>query len=173
MTPELRFEAFFREHYADLCRGVNRLIRDGDLAEDLVQEVFLRVWEKRSKLELDERFLFYLKKSCHHEALQLLRSQKPSLELSNELALTTDHSTDENILQKQLEESVLTSINKLPEKTRLIFTLSRYEEMTYKEIAHQLDISIKAVEKHMSKALKLMHDYLADFLTVTILIALF
>ena len=169
MTPEDRFEVFFKENYAMLCRGVYRLLKDESVSEDLVQEVFLKVWEKRDKLDLNDRFIFYLKKACYHEALQHLKTNHITTDnFQATMQILGDERTDEALLKSELEKKVITGINLLPDKSKLVFSLSRYEEMTYREIAEQLEISTKAVEKHMTKALKHLRDYLSEFLTILV-----
>lgn len=163
-------EIFFRKHYASLCQGVYRLLRDESLAEDLVQEVFIKVWEKKDKLTFDDRFIFYLKKSCYHAALAYLSGKNYLNDTDNPPILSDKNETDDHILQAELEKSIQLAISKLPEKTCLVFTLSRYEEMTYKEIASELNISVKAVEKHMGIALRRLKDALKEHLISFILL---
>lgn len=162
-TPsEEAFELFFRKNYASLCQGVYRLLKDEALAEDLVQEVFMKVWEKRNQLDFNDRFIFYLKRSCYHAALNYLSEKRYTHDTDGIGVLSERDEADNNILYSELEAEVRCAIGKLPEKTRLVFSLSRYEEMTYREIAHQLKISVKAVEKHMGIALKRLRNALKD-----------
>jgi RNA polymerase sigma-70 factor (ECF subfamily) len=169
MTPEDRFEVFFKEHYAELCIGVNRLLRNASLSEDTVQEVFLKVWEKRHRLDFNDRFKFYLKKACYHEALQHLKTQNLIVnEQSEEDSISAEGNSDEDLLVQELEQTVIQGLNTLPDRSRLVFTLARYEDMTYRQIADELNISVKAVEKHMSKALKFFRHHLREFLTATL-----
>lgn len=164
MSAEEKFEALFRQHYASLCKRVYGLLRDKSLSEDLVQEIFIKIWEKKTELRFDDRFFFYLKKSCYHAALNYLSGKNYTLETEPPMALTNGEGSDDRLLLSELEQSIRAAINQLPEKTRLIFTFSRYGEMTYKEIAGQLHISVKAVEKHMGKALRQLKDHLKDHL---------
>lgn len=163
-APEEAIEFFFRKHYVSLCRGVYRLLRDEALAEDLVQEVFIKIWEKKDRLKFDERFIYYLKKSCYHAALaELARKLDPPAAVPELPGDSSDHA-DTPSLKDELEAAIHQSINLLPEKTRLIFTLSRYEEMTYRQIADQLNISVKAIEKHMGNALRSLRESLKEYL---------
>lgn len=157
-------ETCFRQHYADLCRGVYRLLADQALSEDLVQEVFIRVWERQEHIRLDERFIFYLKKSCYHAALAHLSSKKHLHHTADTLQVPGTGGADEDILHSELEDSVRLAIAALPEKTRLVFTLSRYEGLTYRQIADQLGVSAKAIEKHMGIALSRLREALKDHL---------
>lgn len=172
-TSEEIIEVFFRQHYGTLCKSVNRLLLDPAMAEDLVQEVFIRVWEKRDHLDLNERFIFYLKKSCYHAALSFLSSGKQHKGLGESPPGAGHNPSEEHLFHLELQEAVRRSLGKLPEKTQLIFSLSRYEEMTYREIAAELKISVKAVEKHMSAALRQLKESLKDYLLYWIILFLF
>ena len=160
MEPAEAVAALFKKFYGPLCQSTFRLLKDQQLSEDLVQEVFIRIWDKKDQLTFDERFIGYLRKSCYHAALAYLAQQRQPY-LVEEQELT---STDSKILTRELEEAIVEGINSMPEKTKLIFTLSRYESMTYKEIAIQMELSVKAIEKHMGIALKFMRDHLSEFL---------
>ena len=162
LSKEEKIEALFREQYVSLCNGVNQLLRDESLSEDLVQEVFIKVWEKKESVDVNERFIFYLKRSCYHAALKYLSSKSYRLDTETSLELPDSRATDEAIRSADLSFKIKKGIASLPEKTQLIFTLSRYEELTYKEIAKQLDLSIKSVEKHMGKALKILRATLKE-----------
>lgn len=170
-SKEQEIETLFRHHYVMLCNDVNRLLRDESLSEDLVQEVFIKIWEKKMDVDISDRFIFYLKRSCYNAALKYLSSKPYLLDTDSSENITTPENTDTSILTTELEHSIQRAITTLPDKTQMIFTLSRYEDLSYKEISKQLQISIKAVEKHMGKALKLMKAALQEHLLLsTILI---
>ena len=164
LNAEQKIEFLFREYYAQLCRDVNKLLRDESLSEDLVQEVFIKVWEKKNHVEVDDRFIFYLKRSCYHAALKSLSSKSYRLETETDTNVSTTDKTDDQMLATELDIKIKSAIANLPEKTQLVFTLSRYEELSYKEIALQMGLSIKAIEKHMGKALKLLKSALNEHL---------
>ncbi|MEQ8471943.1 MAG: RNA polymerase sigma-70 factor [Marinoscillum sp.] len=169
-TKEELVELFFRNHYGELCKSVNRLLADQALSEDLVQEVFIKVWKRKDKIDFNDRFIFYLKRSCYHEALTYLSGN--NYKLDTDPAENTTHSSSSSlpIEQIELEHEVRSAIGDLPEKTRLAFTLSRYEDMSYKEIAEQLNISLKTVEKHIGIALKRLREALKNHLTILFLL---
>ncbi len=165
-----RIAQLFREHYSMLCNDVNKLLRDESLSEDLVQEVFIKVWEKQDEVEITDRFIYYLKRSCYHAALKYLGSKTYQLETDSNERIATSQQTDETILSRELHEKIQLAIASLPEKTQLIFTLSRYEELSYKQIAEQLNLSVKSIEKHMGKALQQLRVSLNEHLTTLLLI---
>lgn len=172
LSSEEKIEIIFKKYYSTLCRNVYRILKDEDIAEDVVQEVFIKVWEKKDNLQFDEQFIFYLKKSCYHTALNLLSRNTHFNNSEEQKDIVTNVEADGEIKLAELEYAVHFAIEALPEKTRLVFTLSRYENMTYKEIAKQLNISVKAVEKHMGIALQRMRVSLKDHL-IHIIVILF
>ena len=83
LSPEEKVELLFRQYYAGLCKSLYRTLRDASLAEDIVQEVFVKVWDMRHSLRLDEAIPAYLYRSCYHAALNFLKSRKPLTDLSS------------------------------------------------------------------------------------------
>lgn len=166
-STEEKVEALFKRFYPELCRGVNSIIKDEVLSEDIVQEVFIKIWERKGDLDLNDYFIFYLKKSCYNAALNtrksLLKIQK--VELSEATEAVQDK-PDDNIISEQLEAHIFSAIQELPEKTRIIFLMSRNDGMTYKEIAQVMEVSVKAIEKHMGIALQRLRQSLKDYLVI-------
>lgn len=170
IPPEDAIEALFRKHYVSLCKSVHRLLRDEILSEDIVQEVFLQVWERKEHLTFDDRFIFYLKKSCYHAALKVISEKRYFSASAEAPSLPSTEKSDGELLVAELENDIILGIGKLPEKTKLVFTLSRYEAMSNREIGDQLQISVKAVEKHMSAALRRLRESLKDYLASFLLL---
>lgn len=156
---ENAIELIFNEHYAYLCRVCNNMIRDGEQSEDIVQEVFHDFWKKRNSIDINTSVRAYLKRAVVNKTLNYIRDKK--FKYQEEV---DDHqdifSSQPTILEQMdlevLEEKIGNAIDALPERCRIIFTMSRFEEMSYKEIAGNLDISIKTVENQISKALRLL-----------------
>lgn len=140
-----------------------------DEAEDLVQQTFIKLWERRTQLDVAWSLKAYLYKTVHNACLNRIRSkqvQSKYLEF-NALQLNTMH-TQPDDTSPELTERLQKAMDLLPPQCRLIFELSRFEDLKYREIADQLGISIKTVETQMGKALRLMRLQLADYL-VTVL----
>ena len=169
-TPEEKVELLFRQYYAGLCKSLYRTLRDATLAEDIVQEVFLKVWEMREQLKMDEAMQSYLYRSCYNTALNYLKGQKPKTDIDLLEIVPGGDSAEKNLNILETESKVFTAIEALPPKTRLVFSLSRFEELSYKEIAGRLDISVKSVEKHMGIALQRLRENLREYLVGLLLL---
>lgn len=163
---EATFEAVFRQWYEPLCGYVSRLT-DGDFdeAEDLVQQVFVKLWERREQLDIAWSLKGYLYKTVHNTALNRLRTAKTHSKYLdfNAAQLEKEH-TPPDFAASELTERIQKALGKLPPQCRHIFELSRFEELKYREIADQLGISIKTVETQMGKALRLLRFQLAEYL---------
>jgi len=159
-------------HYS-LCLIAFRIVQDRDQAKDIVQEVFIKFWKNRKQLEIESSFGAYMKRATVNTALNHIKRianfKKNELEKSN-LSFFSGNSTDQTLNHQELIKKSEYAILKLPARTRIVFTLIRSEEMSYKEVAITLGISIKAVEKEMMKALKLLREALKEFLYTSILL---
>jgi RNA polymerase sigma-70 factor (ECF subfamily) len=160
-------DSLFRLHYAYLCRAVYRVLPDSHRAEDLVQEVFLDLWRKRDRLQINQSVRAYLRRAAVNKTLNFIRDQK--LAVADESQLPYDLRTDEAGAQQQLQVAELQAeidqaIQGLPERCRIIFGLSRFEDMSNQAIADALGISVKTVENQMTKALRLLKVALARHL---------
>ena len=158
----------FQQHYKPVCKTIFRFIRDQSTVEDLAQEVFIRFWEKREKINITSSLSAYLRRMAINEALGYLRRNKrfEEEELTPDISSGSDSSAEEAYLHTELQESVTAAINTLPPKCRAVFQLSRYEELTYKEIAEKMGISVKTVENQMGKALKILRQRLRSYLNL-------
>ncbi|MEN0003114.1 MAG: RNA polymerase sigma-70 factor [Bacteroidota bacterium] len=155
----------FHLHYQSVCQAICRFIPDRSLVEDLAQEVFVRFWEKRATIQVHSSIAAYLRKMAVNEALAHLRKRKGyTEELTPQHSTETDYSAEEQFLHSELEQTVHQAIATLPPRCGLVFKMSRFEDLSYKEIAAQLDISVKTVENQMGKALKLLREQLQSYL---------
>lgn len=163
-------QVLFEQYYKGVCQVISRFIRDSALVEDLAQEVFIRFWEKREQIVINTSVQAYLRRMAVNEALGWLRRHQKFTEeeFSPDMAYGGhDDSAEEQFVQAELHQSVTSAINTLPPKCRTVFQLSRFEELTYQEIADQMGISIKTVENQMGKALKLLRERLSDLIKNT------
>ncbi len=149
-----------------------RYVKDLEVAEEITQEVFLGLWEKRSVIDQSKSVKAYLSTSVKNKSLNFLRDNR---KFSREI-LTLEGLMDETnsvhtdrMIEAELKEKIRESLEELPEKCREIFILSRHENLKYQEIADRQQISVKTVETQMSKALQHFRTRLADFLPVLLL----
>ncbi len=153
-------EYLFNDYFEMLCLRSIRVVKKREVAEDLVQDLFLEIWNKRETLNITSSIKSYLFRSIVNRSLNWLRANKQIFDEVDEGV--TNRSDDYNIthtMQKnELEDYITSCIDELPEKCRLVFILSRFEELSYKEIASKLEISVKTVENQISKALKLLRS---------------
>ncbi len=156
------FDLIFNKHYDQLVHVAFRLVSDLDVAEDMVQEVFIKFWERRLSINIEKTVYGYLKQAVIFRSIDYLRKSKKLDERlqkyhasSLELNITTPES---ELLSKENLKVIYEKIEALPERSKLIFKLSRFEELSYKEIAQQLDISVKTVEYHISRALEILRQ---------------
>jgi len=159
-------QTVFELYHAEVCRAIFKLIPDVAVMEDLAQEVFIRFWEKREQIEVVESIGGYLHRMAVNEALGYLRRRRYFEDVSEAAHLPADASeyTESEVLRQDLARHFQAALNTLPPRCRVVFQLSRFEEMSYREIAEQMDISIKTVENQMGKALKLLREQLSEFL---------
>ena len=161
------YENVFRTYYNGLCRYASTWIDNREDAEEIVQTVFVKLWEKREDRIIEISIKSYLYKSVYHSALNYLKHQKIKrqyMEMNKQGELAPNAS--ENLQTKELRHKINAAINALPEQCRLVYKLSRFENLKYKEISNVLNISIKTVENHMGKALRLMRENLSEYITI-------
>ena len=166
---EVVFEALFKKHFRELHAYGFSLLKDWDAAEEVVQSLFLKLWEKNEFLNIKTSIKSYLYKSVYHDCLNYLRRQKVHLKYQTTTAYSMKNHIDDaagKLKLSELEHHLEKALSKLPEKCRAIFHLSRFEELKYQEIANQLDISIKTVETHMGKALRILRKEMKEFLPI-------
>jgi len=155
---EQAIDILFRRYYPFLCNSLVRVIPDRNLAEDLAQDVFFELWKKREKLNITTSVRAYLKRAATNKALNYIRDQKMKWsDADQQFGIASKNpSTLQKLEAEELQNLIDVSIEALPERCRAVFCLSRFEELSYQEIANKLEISIKTVENQISKALKML-----------------
>jgi RNA polymerase sigma-70 factor, ECF subfamily len=166
-SDETALNQLFESYYRYLFKIAHSMLRDTDAAKDCVQEVFLRFWQKREEIEVKTTLKGYLQRSIINESLAFLRKQKTFSQPEAQAALTDPaHSPLEHLESDSLAVLVQAAIERLPEQCRLIFRLSRNQDMTYREIAEHLNLSPKTVENQIGKALRQLRADLAPWLSI-------
>ena len=153
-------ERLFRTHYASLCRTVYPIVRDRDIAEDIVQDVFMKIWRNQTSLKTDQPVKAYLFRAAINTALNFLEKNQRTTPWDDTLADQHGvNSTEDDLAYQETAQKIDNALEQLPPKCKVVFSLSRFDDMSYAEIAQHLGISVKAVEKHMGKALRIMRQY--------------
>ena len=162
------FDSVFNEYYVSLCRFSYSFTKDQNKAESIVQEVFIKLWEKRESLTHVDHFLSYLMAMVRNRSIDYLRKEKANLRTCLKFRPEESaNTTEEQISENELEEKLLQSIYKLPERCRVAFELSRFDDLSNKEIAEKMEISVKGVEALISRSLKQLRAELIEFLPST------
>ncbi|MCP4439073.1 MAG: RNA polymerase sigma-70 factor [Aureispira sp.] len=161
-------KAIFYKYYTTIYRVTYRFVSNDATAEDLAQDVFMKFWEKREQLNIRESLGGYLRRMAVNEALGYLRKNKKIEleEIDNRTMGGTAQSGEDLYLGGELEEVLNKAIESLPPKCKTVFLLSRFEQLTYREISERLGISIKTVENQMGKALRVLRKWLANYSTM-------
>lgn len=155
-------ERLFEKYYYRLCEFAFQYVRSVDLAEEVVSDVYLKVWKNRHKMEIKTNFKAYLYTATRNQALNYLEKEKREFEPLDDILFgkpSDDYHPDEELIFQELENHIEELINKLPPRCKLIFKLSRIEGFTYREIADILSVSIHTVQNQMVKAVKKLGSY--------------
>lgn len=159
------FEAVFRQFFPALMTFARKYLQDEDSAREVVHIVMINLWEKREAIDASESLKPYLFKAVHNRCLNVMRDRR---KFSEELVTEplSDRDVQEQMELMELDAKINQVIDSLPERCKEVFEMNRFEGKRYKEIAEALGISVKTVENQMSKALKILRDQLASYLTV-------
>ncbi|MBN1767694.1 MAG: RNA polymerase sigma-70 factor [Prolixibacteraceae bacterium] len=169
------FEVFFKTYYERLCNYANTILNDMDEAEEMVQGAFLAMWEKRETIEVHSSLKSYLYRAVYNSSLNHIKHLKVRQKYDNwhQHNATLEHnSASESLIAYELDAIAQNAINNLPPQCQNVFKLSRFENLSYAEIAEQMGISVKTVENHMIKALKVLREKLKDYLPLLVWVLL-
>lgn len=135
------------------------VIKDRELCEDIIQDIFMNIWHNREKLEIHISLKGYMYACARYQVFNHLKKNKDKIhvELFDDLEKRFQHSTPETeMMHDELVQQINLIIETLPDKCRIVYKLSREEQLSHKEIAERLDISTKTVENHITKALQVI-----------------
>ena len=172
------FEVFFKEHYPRLCVYCKfKFGFDIELAEDIINASFIKLWEARQSLAADVSPKSYLYKIVNNSSLNILKHEKVKHQYAQEVLKTTSESREQSSFDsidlKQLRADIEAAISELPEQMRKIFELSRFEGLKYSEIASRLNISVKTVETQIGRALARLREKLSVYLSFYFIVFIF
>jgi RNA polymerase sigma-70 factor (family 1) len=160
-----QFETLFRSSYASLVKYAGTLIKDRDTAEEIVQDLFFRIWQEREKLKIESSLNGYLFRAVHNRCLHHIEHMKVVERHAAEMANSPEQYTENpaDVLHyKELQARIAGILERLPERCGKIFCMNRFEGLKYSEIAEKLSVSVKTVEANIGKALKEFRKALAE-----------
>jgi RNA polymerase sigma-70 factor, ECF subfamily len=170
---ESAFEKVFKDNFKKLQSYAITIVGDENVAEEMVQNVFFKLWDRSEKINIQASIAAYLYRAVYNESCNYLKHQKVKQGFLNySKHAMSDISTEKaskKVLVTELEQRIKNALNDLPEQCRTVFQLSRFEELKYQQIADTLGISIKTVEAQMGKALRIMRVKLVDYLPLVFL----
>jgi RNA polymerase sigma-70 factor (ECF subfamily) len=163
------FENMFREYYQMLCNYALKFGGDPDTAEELVQDLFYTLWEKRMELNITTSVKSYLFSAVHNRCLKFIEHRSVeqkyrSYYLKHESEI--DNGDMDSASVADMQQIINRVLDSLPERCGKIFRLNRFEGLKYQEIAEKLSISVKTVEANMGRALRVLRKSLKDFYEV-------
>lgn len=158
--------AIFDQHYPPLAKALRRYISDQETCKDIVQDVFVEIWNKRASIEIHTTLYGYLWQATLNKGLNYINtSRRIVLNEPDDWAEEEDNSEQEianKLAKENLEQALREAIEQLPEKCRLVFSLSRFEHLSHREISEQLGISTKTIENQITKAMKVLRAILTS-----------
>jgi RNA polymerase sigma-70 factor (ECF subfamily) len=174
VITEFTFKKLFSDYYIRLCDYAESFVSDSSIAEDIVQDIFFKLWDKKDDMYIDVSINAYLYRAVHNASIHYLRHKKVSqkhaeyhkikLQEAELLYYSTLDTTSKDIQSDELEKLTRDAINSFPDKTKEVFLFSREENLKNQEIADRLNLSLKTVEYHISKALVGLKKALKDYL---------
>lgn len=164
---ERAFDYIFRNYYKALCAQANAYVHDLDKAQSLVQECFIKLWENRENAGNIKNLASYLSFMLRNQCIDHIRKIKPLCELYENEEETSDVFNSEDLfISREFEERLVIIMSSIPGRSRVAFEYSRFENLSYKEIAEKMNISVKAVEALVSRALKILRKELKNYLPI-------
>jgi RNA polymerase sigma-70 factor (ECF subfamily) len=152
-----QFESLFRSSYISLVRYAKTIVKDHDTAEEIVQDLFFRLWQDKEKIKIESSLNGYLFRAVHNRCLHWIEHNRVVERHARdaEFSQTRNVENPSEIIQyKELQSKIAEILARLPERCGRIFCMNRFEGLKYAEIAEILSVSIKTVEANMGKALK-------------------
>ena len=169
MITDKQFEDLFRSNFANMCNFAYTIVKDHDTARDITQQAFVNLWNRRDDIDPQTNFRSYLNRSIVNLGLNYIDRHK-RIQLEEEYtqsqlgSMVTPEGSD--FLSGEVEAAVRKAISQLQGKCQTVFSLSRFEGLSNKEIAETMDISIKSVEKYITKAIKELRDSLQPYMEI-------
>lgn len=167
------FETIYLKYWDQLYSSVYKRVKSQEVAQEIVQDFFVSLWEKRTTLSVHTSFEAYIFTAVRYQVLNYLQKEitRNNYRAGLDANEAYSNSTLDQVYINELKKVIENEIAQLPEKCQHVFRLSRQEHLSIKEIAERLDISTKTVENHLTKALKILRINLSDYMGAAILLA--
>ncbi|MGF1587535.1 MAG: RNA polymerase sigma-70 factor [Bacteroidales bacterium] len=174
------FEYVFKTYYDSLCRYAEEILKDRDQAEDVVENLFIVIWEDRIKIDIHTSFRSYLYRSTYNACLNIIRKRKSESKYRDFFLNHSDFSKFHDygsssyplsgIIEKEMESDIAKIIDALPPQCKKVFLMSRVDDLSHLEIADKLDLSVNTVKSHIMNALKKIQVALKNMMIVLVLL---
>jgi RNA polymerase sigma-70 factor (family 1) len=168
---ERAYEALFKTYYTELVIHANKYLHDIESAKEIVQDLFVNIYEKRYNLDINSSLKSYLYKSVQNRCINVINSSKTKEKYAQYIkhnSAETENQIDKDINVAELENALYHAISDLPPKCKMIFKLNRFDGLTNGEIADKLELSKRTVETQITKALKILRSKLQPYMTESI-----
>lgn len=164
---EKAFERLFHRYYSHLCLVAEQYVQNKAEAEEIVQDTFVSIWEKKEKIAITTSVKNYFFRSVKNSCLNYLKHNQIKNRYAEKFLSEASQAEpdDDGFIESELFQKIEECINSLPEKRREVFRLSREEGLKYREIAKKLNISVKTVETHMGLAIKTLREKFNQVIT--------
>ncbi|MGC8824636.1 MAG: RNA polymerase sigma-70 factor [Bacteroidales bacterium] len=157
-------EKFFRRHYENFCLLAYRYLHDRDMAEEVVQDVFVKIWEKRNLIEIKGSLTAYFNMAIKNTCLNFLKHKRVEVVFAQNYLQQQKDEVSPLDNSDELTEKIKQAIDSLPPQRKKIFLMSRNDGLKYQQIADKLQLSVKTVEAQMGLALKQLREQLREYL---------
>jgi RNA polymerase sigma-70 factor (family 1) len=176
-SEEGAFTELYSRHYAGTYYYLLGFTKDGPLTEDLVHEVFIKLWEVRERLSIEASFSAYLYRICHNKAVNTLKKIASDQRLRDHAlshlgALQLPRLPPDTAEYRRYDQLLESALNSLPPQRRRVFELIRQEGKSYEQAASELDVSLNTVKDHMVKAMRSLRGFLAEKGEIALLLVL-
>lgn len=171
---EYALARIYKKYWDRLYLSAHALLKDSQACEDIIQEIFLKLWLNREVISIETSLPAYLHASVRYAVFRQIRSGRVREDIFDHLYERIQAGSDYgNIEYKELAQQINDLVDRLPDKCRAVYKLSREQHLSHKEIALQMNISPKTVENHLTKALSFLRVSLGQVLTIELLYTFF
>lgn len=163
------FECIFNAYYRDLIMFASKFTHDIGTAEEIVQDIFVKLWEEHESVKVNSSFKSYLLKTVQNKCIDWYRHRKIIEKHNASIMMTSSqltYDTDSYLLHSELQEQIDDALGKLPEEISEVFRMNRYQGLKYHEIADLLGVSVRTIEVRIGKALHMLRNILREYFPI-------